>query len=350
MAAISVIIYVSYYFKSKKNINLKDYSIVFDVLFLIIVILFSGLRFGIGTDFKRLYMLYSGLKSLSFFTIIQFGFEDYEFIKWLIVALNLKIFKCVQTIFFSLSIMFILPLYKTLKKNSYNYQFSLLLVILLGFYLSSFNTVWQMSAVSITFWAIADLLDNNYKSFVLKVIIAAGLHSSVLLILPILIVVKLLKLNRKSTVLIIIVTIIVCYIGINQLSFIFNLNSAYATYTTYKSSNIGLYLQALFWALFCIFFYLYRKELIKLDKKNEYYILLFLVSECMLIIGIQNIMIDRVATYFKIFVIYLIPYLTISTKINEKMIKSYLLIILLVIWFSFYLIFYNGVLPYRICI
>lgn len=325
--------------KSGKKFKFENLIIVSSL------ILFSGFRFMTGTDFLQLQSVYSDYINYPFFEIFNNSIEDYEYSKWFIVALILKISNHVQYIFIIAAFLFVLPLIHTLNRKSVNYQYSVLLVILIGFYTQSFNIIWQMAAVSVLFYAVSFFLEKKYFKFILLSLFALGLHSSVVLVLPIFLILSFLKTSYKNIVLILTLSLIV-FFNKPLMNMVFLIWPDYNLYVGYRGSNIGLYLQLGVWLCLTSIILKFKNRLIEVDKANGFYILCLTVSLGIMILGTQNVIFDRMATYFKVYILYLIPSFFELFTGKEKILIIYFSSIFFFIWFLFYLK-YNGVIPYK---
>lgn len=297
-----------------------------------------------GNDFGRLYSSFDSMVHLPIMDMFDNVPEVYEPIKWLIIALVVSITKNAQAVFVMIAVIAMIPIYRMTKKRSLNYQYSIMLYFLIGFYTNSFNIAWQMAAASVVFMGVPFLLEKKYIKFFIISFVAAGLHISVLMTLPIFFLLAKIKPSLLNiTIILASATLIATNSSfINQIISI----SIYEKYIDYRATNIGLYLQILVWFCFCLVFIIFKNRLIRIDPNNAFYIMCLTTAIALMIVATQNVIFDRVAAYFKMYILYLIPAFFELFGSYLKIIVFAIVTVIWFIWFSFYLD-YSGVVPYQ---
>lgn len=148
---------------------------LFLVLTVFSLIIMSGLRIDVGTDFPNYIYLYKKLTSLYYNYDFQIepGF-------YIINVLTKAMFDDVHMLFFIMAIVTVMPSYLIAKKSS---SLVIMVVFLCTIYLYSFSIVRQMAAISILLIASYYLLENKIKTSIFWVAIACLLHYSSLIFL-----------------------------------------------------------------------------------------------------------------------------------------------------------------------
>lgn len=321
-------------------------SYYLDFLIIIILIIFSGLRYNVGTDYAQLYQLYSSFVGQDFFEIFFNCLADYEFGKWFIIASCLKITNNPRFIFFIMSILFILPIYSCLRRKIKYYYYGIFIVIAIGFYTTSFNIMWQMIAVSLLFFSNIYLESNKKSKFFLLVLIAGTIHISALIAGTIILLIRKLKFNEKNFLYIALIFVFILF-GQKSIPIILSKIGNYSMYSSYRGSGLGLYLQIIVWGCMFLLLFYNKKKYIKNNPTNYYYLLYVAIAIGFMIVGTQNVMFDRIAVYFKLYILLLLPNFMEANNNKVKPLVIYVIMCCLVIWYLFYLN-YNGVIPYRI--
>lgn len=168
---------------SKKKIN-KWVSIVLVTIPLVIV---SGLRWRVGTDFGTYYATFGEIPNYKFglfFSEVYSNFIPYErgfsILIWTIGIIN----KNPQFIMFITSLINIGIVIYTLKKYSDNFSLSIYLYITTMIYYSAFNGIRQWIASVFIFLAYKYLVTRNFKKYLIFIIIASTIHVSALIMIP----------------------------------------------------------------------------------------------------------------------------------------------------------------------
>ncbi len=165
------IAYISHILYKKNNINRIVLNII-DFLPYFILIIITGFRYNVGTDYQG----YSRLFKLVSFT-------DYERIE-----ITFKIFSKIA-LFFNFNQQFVFLIYATITysfvysairyydKNG-NKRHYIILLVLVFFLFNAFNTVRQMAAVSIFFYATKYIVERRLIKYLIFVCIAILFHYS----------------------------------------------------------------------------------------------------------------------------------------------------------------------------
>lgn len=241
------------------------------------LILVSGLRFNVGTDYKTYLELDSYIGSV-FYGLNPVQCEPI----YLLIIKFAKLFANYQIVYFITAFFFALFILDFLYYSSVDLVFSILLLLLSGVFSQSLNHMKQMLAVSIVFYAFRFLLNKSYLKYVACVLIATMIHDTALIFLFFLLYDKV-KINKKLALLIFILVYVFkdyiynyCYRILSifdYYSYYFHTRYVRDTSTALLLLNVIIFL----FTLFCV-----KAEVKAEDEKKErlysliQYIILFI--------------------------------------------------------------------------
>lgn len=313
-------------------------------IFLSVLILFGGLRGGVGSDFVNYSKWYNTTindNNLEIGYVVLMNFFKF---------LNLSIFH-LQFFFSSILILFVnLVLKKYTKNDKYAW---LLFLIFPCFYLYSFILMRQYFAIGIIFFAFQFLLNKKYSYYIIAVLIGSLIHYSSLV--AGLLVFILFYLSQKITlrylILILVISIPFAFINWFYLFKDFFLGTKYQGYFMDKNIESVNYLRLLVLNIEVIFFLFYYKQLINYNHKNKYFIVLVLFAFVLENFFTKIPLLNRFSFYFKFFELILF-----ADLISIKKYRIYLPIILIyglrlflyVLWYDYNTPgIYNKLVPYK---
>ncbi|OEF99787.1 hypothetical protein BHF71_01015 [Vulcanibacillus modesticaldus] len=316
---------------------------VLDIFILLVLIIFSGIRFNVGTDYGMYYHIYNTYIS-KVFSLKDYYSTKQEFGYYLLSWITKNISSSSYGIFWTSAIITYIPIYSRIKKESKNFTFSILLFILLGFYTGAFNIIRQWIAIAINFYA-NQYIEENRKKFVLLNIIGSFFHSTSIIAMLIQLVVKKIKPTFKFFVFIIVLGIISTII-FERMSFIFsmldNLNPRYINYFESRPAGKGLKLLFVLRIIIILF-------VLILTKKTEYQYdkTLLIVSSFFMIIGFTNVFIARIEYYFSIVLVLLLPNILTQMEKKERLLYQYCFTVVFLVVFILSLMYYSDLIPYK---
>ena len=211
----------------------KDKWNVTDFLFLAILIVFSGIRYGIGTD----YFLYESIyeKSVYSLDILATNRTGIGF-SYLCNIFN-KVGLSYQFLIAFVACITMICFYTFFKKNSTNPGRTILLYISLGFYTSSFNGFRQMLSVGLLLIAF-DLFKNKRRLWsIIFGICSVLIHSSSLFGIALYLIVYLLKNRKINFVIVYPVAILISMFYKQIFSYVLPFFEHYAGYLDYNSQT-----------------------------------------------------------------------------------------------------------------
>jgi hypothetical protein len=315
---------------------------VFDFIVVGALVSFSALRFQVGTDYLMYLRTYSTLDPRDWAN--QFASSGQEAGYTALSLLLRSTSESPYLIFWVAAAITVIPVYATLKKQSDDLTFSILLYVLLAFFVSPFNIVRQGIAIALNFWA-NTFIEKNKVAFIFINGIAALFHSSVLIVA----VIQLLMFRREPrlrTVLFIVGGGVLFAAGILTLpalgEALSTLNPRYGTYIGESSQAAGIGTYFLIAARLGLLIY---AMYLGWTESNAKWMTYVAIGVFFLIAGTQSIVASRMEDYFGIFLILLLPN-QLAQRTNAVASKIVLLL-LSAVYFGLYLQNYGGLIPYQ---
>lgn len=314
-----------FFLRKQRDSNILTFFIV------MIPSLLSGLRYLVGTDYWTYTRWYNTYKNLTFPVYIErFNFE----VGYYFICQIGRVFDSVYLMFFIMALLTVNFVYEGLRYYRKNISLPLaMMVYLFTFFPNAFNVVRQYLAVSIIFYAYQFVFEKNFKAYFGWGIVAMSFHLSAVIALPFYFVhqkyayltVKLpsgisetvkklslpekikekavfpekIKLNYMKAFLYFFMALFFCFFS--QIMTILTDIEFFAKYTKYitggtAGGNRELYLTALTLAGVLAF----RRELKKLDQRNEFFISLLIVGFMLGFLGFIDADIKRISLYFDV--------------------------------------------------
>lgn len=279
----------------------KIKKIIFLSISFLQMFLLSVFRLNIGYDYQ---MYVEG-----FYRMAMSGFSDMNYLDWEIgFVLFTKIvafFTLNHYIYLGIISFFCLGSSAYfIYKNSKMVCLSTILFINLYFFYLNMNFLRQSIAISIILFSWSFLKRNKFIPYILIVLLAATFHSTALIMIPLYFIVKI----KPTKVL----TFLYCYgllfFYISSKGFINLLTDIF--YQDYKNSIFlqGLsFLYALLPILVLIVTIIFRTELLKANKYNQYLIHFVYLTTFLMIIMSRHAILERLSYYSYIFFIIIIP-------------------------------------------
>ncbi|NYB74507.1 EpsG family protein [Sedimentibacter hydroxybenzoicus DSM 7310] len=303
----------------------------------VILALFSGFRYGVGTDYFNYASIFNDVASGVYPWKIEKGYE------YLILFIS-KIGGTYQLVFLIMSSLTVFFTYKFIKEESVDYVMSSILYLLIGpFYLSSMNGVRQALAISIVAYSLKFIRKNKYVKVIFWIILAGLFHSSAFIILPIAIAMK----RRYELKTLIIAFFSVFIIMRSKIIFWIMDLFSYGKYINYGEYDIDKTLLLFVFIGICV---IYIVERYGISKEKEMYYNMS-ISSLMLILlalftdNVSNVVFMRFNNYF--FYSYLILTPIIANKFREKIFVKSIIYIFSLLYFTLTIFMSNNMLPYQ---
>jgi hypothetical protein len=264
------------------------------LVFLSALILFAGLRGGLGADFVNYSKWYNSTINDRYLEIGYVGIMN------VFSNLNLSIYH-IQLLFF---IATLLVISLVLKKYTRNLKYAWFFYLIFPyFFLYSFILMRQYLAIAIVFWSFQFLLKNNFWQYAIAILIGSLLHYSCLLagllVFGLFYISKIV--TKKQILFFLIASLPFAFINWFQFFSYFFEGTKYEGYFLAKNMIPVNYIKLVLFnieALFILYFY---DELIKLKTINKYFIVLAIFSFILANIFASVNHLFRFALYFKFF-------------------------------------------------
>lgn len=336
--------YILFYFVifvlTRKIINNK-YNF-FDYMILLIMILFSATRVGIGTDYNLYKVIFSRAYTIESLGTSRTGIGFSYLLLFIKNNLNLDY----QFLIAFCSIVTILCIYFFIKNNSEKPGDSILFYISIGLYASSFNGFRQHMGIALVLAGITFFQKRKKLFGIIAWILAFLTHSiSLVLMLAYYFVYKK-EFNIKSKI--VLLTSVILFVAYNFLFVrLLSLFPAYAGYLDFEAvPGIGTYLMILFY--YFIYFVLISPNYKKFSKEEQKFISLFSIAIIVMSLQMHNWLFNRISDIFIIFVpILLSKYIKLIDNSGIKKQQTFLINIVMFIYFIVYIYSFGEVIPYR---
>lgn len=306
----------SYGWLAKRYGNIKNKQLInnkyFIFIVLLVLILLSGLRYmnALYSDewiYRNDYTKIGNMDIKSIFSLkIEPGFV---LLNWFLY----KISSNPQFLIFICAVITNTLIVLTIAKLSDKFELSIFLFICIGFYFTSFNIMRQYLAISIVFWSIRYVGKGEFKKYLFSVLIASTFHFSALIMIPTYIIYKG-KAWSKWTILTMLtgIAFTVSFAILVNILEVLLVNTKYNDYL--KTLTAGYYgvntLRILIFIFPLVLLYIWREPLRKIYPNCDYLVNLYFIGAMFMVLSSKYVFIARIADYFTIFGVLIIPKLT----------------------------------------
>lgn len=290
----------------------KSSKKIFLILAFVIPMLIGGLRYYVGTDYELYITLHRNNSD------VDFGFQ--------LINSVARYFNSYQVMFFIYNFLTLLFVFLGLRSIDKKYRTFAYFCFLFLFYTSSLNIIRQMLAVSIVFYSYKYIVNKKFFKFLICVLVATCFHNTAILFVFLYILLN--NTNKKIRILSLIILLLIVLRYEQLIIYLGNISILskfvrYQDYTGTKSfNNYSFYLDLL------IMFYilLFRKKLTEYDKDNKVYIYMYVISLILMLTGFSNPAVKRIANYFKMSEIILLPQIPHVCNNSKDKLLNYVLI------------------------
>lgn len=339
------------YSSSNKNIR----KILF--IFLTFIMLFSvmGLRDrSVGVDTDLYCRIYTSFVNNS---VTNSNFDTSQAYVYYNILIGKLFGDSPRNIIISNSFIIILLFFIFINKDSPNIYYSVILYVLLYFYLQGFNIARQMLAMLLVAISMRYVVNRNIKKYIIINVVAVFIHNtSIALILVGVLLLILKKINLKRFIIIMMASIVVLTVLEKVIYLFISIFPKYKTYLSTIGSDYSTGRKILLILVYAVFLLigLYvihkKKKEMSEEQYNKYMIYSTLVGISCITgsLGSLLILVGRVSLYFEIFMIIYIP-MVINLIGKRKELWYFLTTIILFIPFYIQLAGnISGVVPYQL--
>ncbi len=324
----------------QKSLNSQKMTLADYIVYLYMVLL-CGLRYRVGSDYLYYIKMYNDIDR---YVRVEF------FERFLIKLFNALHFSEYFFIFFMAAITFWI-LFKAIKKNCKKPAVTLFMFVTFGYFAMAFNGTRQSLAIVIGLYAIKYIYEKQLIKYILAILFATLCHKTALVMLP-LYFLSYINLSKRRMYILFFIMLFSFLLYNPLMSFITSNFEQYQVYSirddlTFWEPGIGTFIISIF-HLILIFLSIKNYDKLKeKSPKNELYIKIFLVSTVFYSLNLVNALLTRMAMYFSVFSIFLLPDLfEIINKKKDKLI-NFVIYTMLVLYYIVHLVSFNDMLPYR---
>ena len=334
----SITLYVIVFLFSAYASKIKINKIVKIAIISFLPFLIAGYRYNVGWDYgsyARGFDLYD--TSVSFFEILK----EYKIGDSVGLNLVLLITKSLNSkfLFFAITsaLSFVPAVLYLIDEWDDEKKILPLTIFVTGFslFFTGMSAIKQGIAISFCLYSLKYVYRREVIKYIVFVAIAFLFHSSALIFIP---VYFLWGYNNNISTWKKICAILLCFIFIIGMSNILSIfgGDRFEAYGTEVliTNNYSFYLM-LFWL---IIFMLFRRELIAVDTRNDLLILLYTVAVILMLVGFRNAFSKRIASYFEVVQIMLIPELVFVFNKRSRTIAT----VLIALYFVLICMMYNS--------
>lgn len=355
----SLIFYLSSFGASAYFISygLKKKIRLFIVLGLVIPILVSGFRYGVGTDYFNYINIFNTHKTMSiedYYSdngLVEIGYFAIEYISYLLGGGT-------RLLFIITSALTLVFFYLGLKRLDIKYIGTVYFLYLTMIFPMTMNAVRQGVAISIMFFAMTFIMKKKPVAYLALTIIAGMFHISALLLLPFYFIGRLFDMHNNDKtryfVRLLLVSIVVLFVVFNVFNIVLSIPGfeKYLLYTTYneESGNLIFYFKL---ATVLLIGILARYTIF--NKKSsiyQYAYALAVMEVVILVLGFTSPFIKREALYFSPFFLIALTSLVDVFKTSYRLrVLSYIAVVMYGSSFftvSYYVLDQADVIPYNI--
>ncbi len=302
-------------------------------LVMAVLILVSGLRSNIGDTF--FYMYSYTLKQLTPADISLNGDFGFNLLQMLLQQFTGEPQHLIFWVALGTNGLIIPVLYKYARL----FELSVFLYITTGMYLMSMNGIRQFLAAAIIFAATKYIFDGNWKKYMAVVLLAATIHQTALILIPVYFIVRQTAWTRQTMVLLLMAVLIV--IGFGQFSHLLYSaiqDTKYGEYQNLEQHGANM-MRAIVVAIPLIIAFLGREKLREIFPKSDYIVNMCLLNLVVMMISTQQWIFARFSFYFGLYELILIPWLVKLFIPRDQKLVYYTIV---VCYFLYY--FYENVI------
>jgi len=312
--------------------------------FLVVVFLtlFSGLRYGIGTD----YFTYRKIFLRSRF--IDYARSPYEigflFLNKVIRSLTEQPVWLFIICAFLTALFVVMSLSQLNKVFGLNFEVSVFCYVLLGQYFASFNITRQSLAGAIILFAFTKFAQNRKSTSVILVLLASTIHSTALIVLPFILLSRLKNSLFYSLVSAFAVLSLFSYERI--LSLVSSFLPIYSGYvgTRYTISGANV-LNVIPFIVLTFSVFVFNRSLFD-EEGMGLFMRLLLVGSVFSMMSLFGLAFARIANYFWIASVVVVPRFLDGFNKEEKPITYLIVIATMIMYMTLYVSNYGDLIPY----
>jgi len=337
----SLIVFLSGLLKQAKVSNSLTKLIFWSAL--ILPVAFSGLRYGIGTDFFNYTDIYYRLTSSGNFInhFVNTRFEP----GWILLNQIVKlIFNDVQYLFIITSLLIWIFNFKAIYDNRNKMSIAIAMFILLStLYNPSFNTIRQSLAASVLMLAIKPILEKRPIKFYLIILFAISFHYTAIVFLPAYWITnsRIKNVTFLKNISVIVGTILFVILTPKLLTFVTSFDSlSYYSHYELEFENFGI--GKIIIKLPIIIIIIFNLKRFKNNSPMSKLIIFYFIGIILEYYSYFASYVNRIAIYYEMIQIFILAAIVkVQTNKYEKLLYSAIIVIYFTSWFTYNYIYLN---------
>ncbi|PAB01867.1 EpsG family protein [Enterococcus canintestini] len=324
-------------------------SIFFLLAFFPLIVL-SGQRFFVGTDYGNYLAIYKQIGEMNLRELI----DKSKYLEPLYVFFN-KISYILsngneKAIFYSSALLIFLILYLTLLKMKEKFKISLTLgtyIFLFFFFPLTLNIIRQMIAIVFVLYAFLFLLEKKSLAFLTLIFFASGFHNSAIILFP-LVALNFIRENKYKYLFFLILLSPMFVASVLELLPSINLFSRYLAKYSIQRNSISIFdvIEASF---FLIPIFLNRKKILKVFPESKPLFLISLLIIPIVVVSSYQFWFSRMSYFIFILMIYFFPVIVkVQKDKKSKLLWEIFFLSYFFVYFilKFYIVGTEGIFPY----
>ncbi len=329
-----IAVYLSSFFSRYFSSPLKEEPYVrpnklFAIIVIASLVIVSGLRKNIGDTY-----FYMHSYSISQFDLSEIDFKG-EFGFYFLQSMLHHLSNDPQILVFTTALITNVLIVTVLYKYSRMIELSLFVFIASGLFTVTMNGIRQSLAAALIFAATAYILNGSWKKFLLVVLLAATIHQSALIFIPIYFIIRREAWTKVTFILLLIAVVIAFEFNtFSNLLFSALSDTSYGHYSDFQEGGANL-LRVTVTGIPLLIAFLGREKLRKLWPKSDYIVNLSLLGFIFMVIASRNWIFARFDIYFQLYNLILISWIIQLFIKKERKVVYYALIICYFIYFFY---------------
>lgn len=308
-----------------------------------VLVVFSGLRFQVGSDFSMYSNFFHRVDPTSLEKSLQLVPQEPGFV--LLMMLVRGFSDNPSALFLTAAALTVVPVMLSIRRLTDRPTLALFYYFFLAYYAISLNSVRQSIAVSFLLMGEAYRKDSKVVWLVCSAI-AYTFHSSALIAFFVLLFSRRWRPGLWSSILLLvggaIAALWVLRVDIVR-DWLVSLNSRYDGYFEEEGAGVGTMLIIAIRIVLVLYALYVARD--RTDAEYSRYLTITLISVLVLMLGLSSWVFARLEPYFGIFLIFLIPEVLRGRR-NERAL-SVLFVIATMLYFGIHITFFNNLVPYQ---
>ena len=292
----------------------------------LILILVSGFRYDVGTDYMAYSRAYHSLADNVWAELISFKEPGLAIIAWIshfISSDYVMMFLIVAAITVGLNT-------RVISKHSGSFAFGILLYLFIGSWHNSFNAVRQYLAAAILFAGHRYILDRKFIKYLIVVFIAMLTHTTALAMLPVYFMVGR-RFTIKNAIIILLATVVLRFSYDYLFGIMSSLKGSDQTQYTYMNTEVNAF-RVLVTIPPLFLYFLIPKER-RTNAEMEFYMSLLVVNAGFMIAMRDSAYLARLGIYTETYTAIAIPLFTHELNArNRKLVTAAVLFLYFIYW------------------